>query len=69
MMDREFLMTVPDASSVPTALKAELVLKPGESRFIGVPLSDLLYATSGSTFMYKDQLHAKEPGSTLLLIK
>jgi hypothetical protein len=62
-------MTADGAFEAPTVLKAQLVLKPGESKFVGVPLSDLLYATQGSTFVYKDHLNPKEPGGKLLIIR
>jgi hypothetical protein len=68
-VDRGFLMTADGAFEAPTVLKAQLVLKPGESKFVGVPLSDLLYATQGSTFMYKDHLNPKDPGGKLLIIR
>jgi hypothetical protein len=67
--DRGFLMTADGAFEAPTTLKAQVVLKPGESKLVGVPTSDLLYATQGSTFIYKDQLHLKEPGGKLLIIR
>jgi hypothetical protein len=68
-VERGFLMTADGAFEAPTVLKAQVVLKPGESRYIGVPLSDLLYATSGSTFVYRDHLNPRDAGGKLLLIK
>jgi hypothetical protein len=68
-VERGFLMTADGAFEAPTVLKAQVVLRPGESRYIGIPLSDLLYATSGSTFVYRDHLNPKEAGGKLLLIK
>jgi hypothetical protein len=50
-------------------LRAEVVLKPGESKYVGVPLSDLLYATAGNTLTYKDHLNPKDPGGKLFMIK
>jgi hypothetical protein len=68
-VDRGFLMTAEENQSAPTVLRAQIVLKPGESKYVGVPLSDLLYATAGNTLSYKDQLNPKEPGGKLVLIK
>jgi hypothetical protein len=54
--------------SAPTELKAQVVLKPGESKYIGVPTSDLFYATQGWTLQYKCQLHPAHVGGTLLMV-
>jgi hypothetical protein len=50
-------------------LKAQVVLKPGESKYIGVPLSDLMYATTGNTLTYRDHLNPNDAGGKLILIK
>ncbi|MGQ0812579.1 MAG: hypothetical protein ACT4OO_15335 [Nitrospiraceae bacterium] len=68
-VDRGFLMTADEVQAAPTVLKAQVVLKPGEIKYIGIPISDLLYATTGSTFMYKDHLNPKEPGGKLVIIR
>lgn len=54
--------------SAPTALDIKLVLKPGETRYIGVPTSDLFYA-SGSVLEYRCHLHAGHVGGKLLMLK
>ena len=66
--ERGFLMTTASNQAAPTVLNVQLVLKPGESKYIGIPTSDLLYA-AGATFLYRDHLHPKDPGGTLLLLK
>jgi hypothetical protein len=68
-VDRGFLMTADTNAAAPTVLRAQVVLKPGESKYVGVPLSDLLYATAGNTLVYRDHLNPKEPGGKLVLIK
>ena len=68
-VDRGFLMTADTNAAAPTVLRAQIVLKAGESKYIGVPLSDLLYATTGNTLVYRDHLNPKEPGGKLVLIK
>lgn len=68
-VDRGFLMTAAENQSAPTVLTVKIVLKPGESKYVGVPLSDLLYATSGNTLSYRDHLNPKDAGGKLLLIK
>ncbi|NOU09607.1 MAG: hypothetical protein HOO98_06255 [Nitrospira sp.] len=66
--ERGFLMTASANQAAPTVLNVQLVLKPGETKFIGIPISDLLYA-AGATFVYRDHLNPKDAGGTLLLIK
>ncbi|TKB79245.1 MAG: hypothetical protein E8D42_07545 [Nitrospira sp.] len=66
--ERGFLMTAAANQTAPTVLNVQLVLKPGETKYIGIPISDLLYA-AGATFVYRDHLNPKDAGGTLLLIK
>lgn len=66
---RGFQMTDAVSAATPTVLKAEVVLKPGETRYIGIPTSDLFYATQGNTLMYRDHLNPKDPGGKLVMIK
>jgi hypothetical protein len=68
-MERGFLMTDITNGATPTVLRAQVTLKPGESKYVGVPLSDLLYATQGNTLVYGDPLNPKEPGGKLVLFK
>lgn len=66
---RGFQMTDATSIATPTVLKAELVLKPGETRYVGIPTSDLFYATQGNTLTYRDHLNPKDPGGKLLMLK
>ncbi len=54
--------------SAPTVLDTKLVLKPGETRYIGVPTSDLFYA-SGNVLEYRCHLHPGHVGGKLLMLK
>jgi hypothetical protein len=54
---------------LPTAVNAKLVLKPGESKYIGIPTSDLFYATMGNTLAYRCHLHPAHVGGKLLMLK
>jgi hypothetical protein len=67
--ERGFQMTDAVNAGSPFVLKAEVVLKPGETRYIGIPTSDLFYATQGNTLHYRDHLNPKSPGGTLLMWK
>jgi len=68
-VQRGFQMTDAVSAATPTVLKAEVVLKPGETRYIGIPTSDLFYATQGNTLTYRDHLNPKDPGGKLVMIK
>ena len=65
---RGFHMTAAENQSAPTVLNVKIVLKPGETKYIGIPTSDLLYA-AGTVFVYRDQLNPKDAGGKLMLIK
>lgn len=64
-----FLMTADGNAAAPTVLRAQVVLKPGETKYIGIPTSDLFYATQGVTLVYKCHLHPAHVGGKLLMIK
>ena len=66
---RGFQMTDAANAGSPFVLKAEVFLKPGETKYIGIPTSDLFYATQGNTLTYRDHLNPKDPGGKLLMIK
>ncbi len=55
--------------AAPTSMHIKVVLKPGETKYIGVPMSDLTYVTAASTLKYKCQLHGAHLGGTLLILK
>ena len=64
-----FLLTAEETQSAPTVLKAQLVLKPGESKYVGIPTSDLFYATAGNTLRYRCHLHPAHVGGKLIMLK
>jgi hypothetical protein len=64
-----FLLTDPTTQAAPTAVNAKLVLKPGESKYIGIPTSDLFYATMGNTLAYRCHLHPAHVGGKLVMLK
>jgi len=64
-----FLLTDQTTQQAPTVLKAELILKPGETKYIGIPTSDLFYATQGNTLSYRCQLHPGHVGGKIIMIK
>jgi hypothetical protein len=64
-----FMMTADADQAAPTVLEAKLVLKPGESKYIGIPTSDLFYATQGATLVYRCHLHHGHIGGKFLMIR
>ncbi len=67
--ERGFQMIDTVNASSPFVFKTEVVLKPGETRYIGIPTSDLFTATQGNTLEYRDHLYPKQPGGKLLMVK
>ena len=63
-----FQLTAAVNQSAPTVLDTKLVLKPGETKYIGVPTSDLFYA-AGNVLQYRCHLHPAHVGGKLLMLK
>ena len=64
-----FQMTDAANAGSPFVMKAEVVLKPGETKYIGVPTSDMFYATQGNTLIYRCHLHPAHVGGKILMLK
>ena len=64
-----FSLTDNTTQAAPTVVNAKVVLKPGETKYIGIPTSDLFYATQGNTLKYRCHLHPAHVGGTLVMIK
>ena len=67
--DHGFEMTDAMNTGTPTVMKAQVVLKPGETKYIGIPTSDMFYATQGNTLTYRCHLHPGHVGGKILMIK
>lgn len=64
-----FFMTADVAAfEAPSVLQVKLVLKPGETKYIGIPTSDLFYATTGSVFRYTCHLHPAHVGGKFVAL-
>ncbi len=63
-----FQLTAAVNQSAPTVLNTKIVLKPGETQYIGIPTSDLFYA-AGNVLEYKCHLHPGHVGGKLLMLK
>ncbi len=69
-MDKEhgFDLSADSAYAGPTSMHIKIVLKPGETKYIGIPQSDLTYVTANSILKYQCQLHAAHIGGTLMIL-
>jgi len=63
-----FNLSADSAYAAPTSMNIKIVLKPGETKYIGIPISDLSYVTANSVLKYKCQLHAGHLGGTLVIM-
>lgn len=69
-LDKEhgFELSADSAFAAPTSMHIKVTLAPGETKYIGIPMSDLTYVTANSVLKYKCQLHAAHVGGTLLIL-
>ncbi len=63
-----FSLSAASSQTGPTTMEINLVLAPGETKYIGIPISDLTYVTSNSLLNYKCQLHSAHLGGQLLVL-
>jgi hypothetical protein len=63
-----FNLSADSAYAAPTSMNIKIVLKPGETKYIGIPISDLSYVTANSILKYKCQLHGAHIGGTLMIL-
>ncbi|MDA2912133.1 hypothetical protein MYX04_14535, partial [Nitrospiraceae bacterium AH_259_D15_M11_P09] len=64
-----FDLSADSAYAAPTSMHIKIVVKAGETKYIGIPISDLTYVTAGGLLKYKCQLHEKHLGGQLLIQK
>ena len=64
-----FDLNADSAFAGPTSMHVKITLKPGETKYIGIPLSDLTYVTASNTLQYKCQLHGAHLGGQLLVLR
>lgn len=55
--------------AAPTSMHIQIVLKPGETKYIGIPTSDLTYVTAAGLLVYKCHLHPNHLGGKLMILK
>ena len=64
-----FDLSADSAYAGPTSMHVKIVVKPGETKYIGIPLSDLTYVTAAGILTYKCQLHKAHLGGKLVIRK
>ena len=64
-----FDLSADSAFAAPTSMHIKITLKPGETKYIGIPLSDLTYVTASGNLTYRCQLHDAHLGGQLLILK
>ncbi len=64
-----FSFSADSAFAGPTSLQVKITLKPGETKYVGIPMSDLTYVTAPGSMKVKCQLHKAHLGSYLLILK
>ena len=55
--------------AAPTSMHVQTVVKPGETKYIGIPMSDLTYVTAAGNLKFKCQLHPGHIGGILMIQK
>ncbi len=70
-LDQEhgFYMSADSSFAGPTSLLLRLTLKPGETKYIGIPTHDLTYVTAGTLLEFNCHLHALHKGGQLQILK
>jgi hypothetical protein len=63
-----FDLSADSAYAAPTSMHVQVTLKPGETKYVGIPISDLTYVTANSILKYKCQLHGAHIGGTLMIL-
>lgn len=64
-----FDLSADSPQAAPTSMHIKVVLKPGETKYIGIPMSDLTTITASGSLYYKCQLHKEHLGGHLLILK
>jgi hypothetical protein len=64
-----FDLNADSAFAGPTSMHVKITLKPGETKYIGIPTSDLTYVTASNVLKYKCQLHDAHLGGQMLILR
>ncbi len=64
-----FSLSADSAFAGPTSMQIKITLKAGETKYIGIAMSDFTFVTAGGNLKVKCQLHAAHLSSNLLVLK
>lgn len=67
--DFGFDLSADSAFAGPTSMHINLSLKPGETKYIGMPISDLTYVTASNTLRYRDTSQNGTGSGQLLILR
>lgn len=67
--DYTFHLSADSAMAGPTSLNTFLTLKPGETKYIGIPMSDLTYVTANNLLIYSNPADKGGLSGQLLILK
>ncbi len=64
-----FFLSADSEFAGPTSMQVKVALKPGETKYIGIPTSDITYVTASGILNYKCHLHEPHIGGQLMILK
>lgn len=67
--DYTFNLSADSAFAGPTSMTAKLTLKPGETKYIGIPTSDLTYVTASNVLNYTNPSANGDLSGQLLILR
>ena len=67
--DYTFDLSADSAFAGPTSMHVKLNLKPGETKYIGIPISDLTYVTANNVLNYHNPSDPAGIGGQLLILR
>ena len=67
--DYTFHLSADSAFAGPTSMTIKLTLKPGETKYIGIPTSDLTYVTANNVLNYSNPSANGDLGGQLLILR
>ena len=67
--DHAFTLSADSAFAAPSSMQVNVVLKPGETKYIGISMSHFTYVTASGSLKYRCSLHPSHLTGQLLIPK
>ncbi len=64
-----FSLSADSAFAAPTSMQVNIIVKPGETKYIGIPMVDMTYVTAARHMKVRCQLHPGHLTSHLVIFK